>query len=161
MHGDVERLALDVPQGQVQRAQRVGLLAAGWIEPGDVCLLPDRVRPERVLADQRPRALLERVLGPALAEAGEPDVGLDRDQHVALVEEGVEGRRPVDPHPRDLRLRQVGGEVRRTQHGGRLEYDSAPGQGTTATIELPAQPPAQAAMPKLWPDALRVRSGVS
>ena len=35
------------------------------------------------------------------------------------------------------------------QHGGRLEYQSAPGQGTTATIELPRRPPAWASVPKL------------
>lgn len=47
------------------------------------------------------------------------------------------------------------------QHGGRLEYQSAPGQGTTAIIELPARPPERPAEPRLIPDALRVRSGVS
>jgi signal transduction histidine kinase len=47
------------------------------------------------------------------------------------------------------------------QHGGRLEYASAPGQGTTAIVELPPAPPAHAALPKLRPDALRDRSGLS
>jgi signal transduction histidine kinase len=45
------------------------------------------------------------------------------------------------------------------QHGGRLAFESAPGQGTTAIVELPWQPPARAAGPKLMPDALRVGSG--
>jgi signal transduction histidine kinase len=47
------------------------------------------------------------------------------------------------------------------QHGGRLAYDSAPGRGTTAIIELPPEPPARAALPKLAPETLRDRSGVS
>jgi signal transduction histidine kinase len=47
------------------------------------------------------------------------------------------------------------------QHGGRLEYDSAPRLGTTATIELPRRPPAWTEEPKLLPDALRVRTQVS
>jgi two-component system, NtrC family, sensor histidine kinase HydH len=44
------------------------------------------------------------------------------------------------------------------QHGGRLLYDSAPGCGTTATVELPQRPPAHAA-PKLVPEALRAPVG--
>ena len=47
------------------------------------------------------------------------------------------------------------------QHGGRLAYDSVPGRGTTAIIDLPPGPPAHAAMPRLGPDAFRDRSGVS
>jgi signal transduction histidine kinase len=47
------------------------------------------------------------------------------------------------------------------QHGGRLAYDSALGKGTTAIIELPPGPPEHAALPKLGPEALRARSGVS
>jgi signal transduction histidine kinase len=42
------------------------------------------------------------------------------------------------------------------QHGGRLDHESAPGRGTTATIELPhAAAVAAAAPPRLLPDALR------
>ena len=48
------------------------------------------------------------------------------------------------------------------QHGGHLEYQTAPGKGTTAIIELPARPPQRAAEPRLMPpEALRVPSGVS
>ncbi len=47
------------------------------------------------------------------------------------------------------------------QHGGRLEYQSAPGQGTTATVVLPRQPPNWAAAPKLFPESLRDRRQVS
>jgi signal transduction histidine kinase len=45
------------------------------------------------------------------------------------------------------------------QHGGRLEYESAAGQGTTATIELPERPPVAAAALRLVPEALRDRTG--
>jgi signal transduction histidine kinase len=41
------------------------------------------------------------------------------------------------------------------QHGGRLEYQSAPGLGTTATIQLPLAAVETAAAPRLVPDALR------
>jgi signal transduction histidine kinase len=41
------------------------------------------------------------------------------------------------------------------QHGGRLDYDTAPGRGTTATIELPVSADVMAAAPRLLPDALR------
>jgi signal transduction histidine kinase len=41
------------------------------------------------------------------------------------------------------------------QHGGHLEYRSAPGRGTTATIELPLAAVVTAAALRLVPDALR------
>ena len=40
-------------------------------------------------------------------------------------------------------------------HGGRLSFESAAGQGTTATVELPQRPPARAPIPRLVPEALR------
>jgi signal transduction histidine kinase len=45
------------------------------------------------------------------------------------------------------------------QHGGRLEFESAPGRGTTVTVELPhAAAVAAAAPPRLLPDSLRGRA---
>jgi signal transduction histidine kinase len=45
------------------------------------------------------------------------------------------------------------------QHGGRLQFESAPGRGTTVTVELPhAAAVAAAAPPKLLPDSLRSRA---
>lgn len=46
------------------------------------------------------------------------------------------------------------------QHGGRLDYDSTPSQGTTAVVHLPRRPPAREGLPKLTPDALRAGSRV-
>jgi len=45
------------------------------------------------------------------------------------------------------------------QHGGRLGYESAPGQGTTAIIDLPAQAAERSGRPRLTPVALRAGSG--
>jgi signal transduction histidine kinase len=45
------------------------------------------------------------------------------------------------------------------QHGGRLEFESAPGSGTTVTVDLPhAAAVAAAAPPRLLPDSLRGRA---
>jgi two-component system sensor histidine kinase HydH len=52
----------------------------------------------------------------------------------------------------------VGVAVARTlieQHGGRVDYQSVPGCGTTVTVELPRRPPQQAGTPKLLLEALR------
>ena len=109
MQRQAERLALDVPQRHVQRAERVRLLAPRRIEPGDEHLLPDRLDLEGILADQRAGALLERVLRAALADAGDAEVGLDRAEHVALVEQQVRVRRLVDADARDLAAREAAG----------------------------------------------------
>jgi signal transduction histidine kinase len=45
------------------------------------------------------------------------------------------------------------------QHGGRLQFESVPGRGTTASVELPhAAAVAAAAPPRLLPDSLRSRA---
>ena len=61
VHGQAERLALDVPQGEIQRAEGVRLLTARRVEPGDVGFLPDPLDVERVLADERASATCSRV----------------------------------------------------------------------------------------------------
>ena len=140
VHGQLERFALDVPERQVHRAHGVSLLTPRRVEPRDVHLLPDRLDLERVLADERARALLQRVLRPAFTDPRDPHVGLDRADHVALIEEGIGIRRLVDPDPRDLAAgelslsglgapKQKGGrrsqglEQRSSVHGAR-GYDS-------------------------------------
>jgi hypothetical protein len=115
VHGHIQRFALDVPEREVERAERVRLLAPGRVEPGDVRFLPDRFDPEGILADERAGALLERVLRPALADPGDADIRFDHHHHVALIEERIEVGRPIDPDARDLRLRQVSRRSLRTQ----------------------------------------------
>jgi signal transduction histidine kinase len=44
------------------------------------------------------------------------------------------------------------------QHGGHIEHESAPGRGTTATIELPRHAPPAGSGQKLLPDALRTHA---
>ena len=141
VHGQLERLALDVPERQVHRADGVRLLAPRRIEPGDEHLLPDRLDAERILADERAGALLERVFRSALADAGDPDVGLDGADHVALIEELIEIRRFVDSDPRDLRARQLSlGKPRAQQHerrrrGQGLEEGSSFHAGEDMTVD--------------------------
>ena len=124
MHRQLQRLALDVPQRQIHRPQRVNLLASRRVEPGNIHLLPDGLNLERILPNQRPGALRQRVRRTAFANAGDPRVGLHRHHHVALVEQRIVVRRLVHPHPRDLHLWQGGfGELAARESGGseRLE----------------------------------------
>jgi hypothetical protein len=106
VHRQTQRLALDVPEREIHRADGVNLLAPRRIEPGDEHLLPDRFDLERILADQRAGALLERVFRAALADAGDAEIGLHRADHVALVEQPVGLRRLVDAYAGDLAARQ-------------------------------------------------------
>ena len=77
---------------------------------------------KRILADERAGALFERVLRSAFADAGDADVGLDRADHVALVEELIQIGRLVDANARDLRFRQRGfGELRPHERGSRSD----------------------------------------
>jgi hypothetical protein len=108
VHGCFEGLALDVPQGHIQRSQRVDFLPAGRVEPFHIHPLPEGFDLEWVLSDQASGALLQRVLGAAFSDAGEAGVGLHRAKHIALIEKLVEVWRLIDPHPRDLRRRQRG-----------------------------------------------------
>src|SRR5215813_8424854 len=115
MHRKTERLAFDIPEGEVQGSQRMRLLTSRRVEPGDVCFLPERLGPERILSNQGPGTLLERLPRTAFTDSCDPDVGLDRYHHVALIEERIEVRRSIDSHARDLCLRQIGRCARRTK----------------------------------------------
>ena len=56
----------------------------------------------------------------------------------------------------------VGVAVARTfieQHGGRVDYQSAPGRGTTVTVELPRRPPERAGHRSLCPRRFASRRG--
>ncbi len=72
----------------------------------------------RILADQPAGALFQRVLGAALADAGDAGVGLDGHHMVALIEERVGIGRLVDAHARDLHLRNSGPNEGRRCAGG-------------------------------------------
>ncbi len=106
VHRQAERLALDVPQREIEGAEGVGLLPARRVEPRDVGLLPDPLDPKGILANQRARDLLEGVPGAALADAGDADVGFNGHHHVALVEQRVEVGRTEDPDASDGGLGQ-------------------------------------------------------
>ena len=97
-----EHLAFDVPQRQVERADGVDLLAPGRIEEGARHVLPEALDVLRILADQASRGLLQGVARAAFADAGDAGVGLDGDDEVALVEQGVGLLRRVHADARDL-----------------------------------------------------------
>ena len=84
------------------RSEGMRFFPARRVEPGDEHLLPDRLDLEWVFADERARALLERVLRAAFADPGDPHVGLDSADHVALIEQGIQSRWLVDSDARDL-----------------------------------------------------------
>jgi len=83
------------------------------------------------------------------------------DQGEGMSRETVErlARPPFSTRPDGAGL---GVAVARTlieQHGGRLRYQSAPGQGTVAIVDLPAQAADRSGAPRLTPVALRSGSG--
>jgi hypothetical protein len=51
--------SLDVPKREVERAERVGLLASRWIEPSLIHVVPNPFDEKRIFADQTSSALLE------------------------------------------------------------------------------------------------------
>jgi hypothetical protein len=64
----VERLALDVPERQVDRPDRVQPLLAGRVEPVHERRLPDHLGVERVLADDAAGDVADRVGRSALPD---------------------------------------------------------------------------------------------
>ena len=89
MDGEPKRLAPDIPQGEVERANGIGALAASGIEVGAIHILPQGFNELGIAADETSGRGSEHVLGAAFADAGDPGVRLDSDNHVALVEERV------------------------------------------------------------------------
>src|SRR3981081_1319507 len=100
--------ALDVPQGQVQCPDRVSSFPAGGREEGAIHVLPQLFDMLRVAADQSPCGLFQQVLRSALADAHDSSVGLDGDDHVALIEKGIRVWRQIRSYSRDLHLWKAG-----------------------------------------------------
>ena len=103
---DPERLALDVPQRQVQRAESVELFASRRVKISAEHGLPKMVDPRRILADQHTGALLHRIPAAAFADPGDAGVGFHGDDLVTLVEGRIQVTRPVNPDPGDLHPRE-------------------------------------------------------
>ena len=79
-----ERLALDVPQREIDGAERVQPLLARRIEAVHERGLPDHLGIEGVAADDAAGDVANGVWRSALANAGDPGLGVDQDNHVAL-----------------------------------------------------------------------------
>ena len=109
---NVQRLALDVPKGQVERAQSMNLLAARRIEERSIHVLPAAFDVERIAADQSAGALFQRIARASFADAGDARIRLDRHQHVALIEEHIQIRRLVNRDFRNFRLGHAAKETR-------------------------------------------------
>ncbi len=129
--GHAVHLTLDVPERQIERAEGVHLFASRRIEERARHVLPEPFDVMRILADQPPGALFQRVLGPAFTNAHNAGVGLHRHHHVALIEQRVEIGRRVDAYPGDLHFghRCSGGSLkggsRGHAHCGRREKRSS------------------------------------
>jgi hypothetical protein len=125
VHRHAQCLAFEVPQREVQRADRVQPFASRWIVEGAIHVLPQALDVERVLADEPTCAGLDRVAGAPLTNAGDVGVGLDGDDHVALQQRNLQRhhrRRLVQADARDLGLRQSGlGGERPKQRGCRCD----------------------------------------
>jgi len=106
MHGQLEYLALQVPQRQIECAQGIFFFTPRRIEERARHVLPEPLDMLRVLPDQPPRALFQRVDESAFANAGDTGVGFDRHHGIGLVKQRIGRGRRVGAHPRDLHLRQ-------------------------------------------------------
>ena len=114
MERSVQRLALDVPQGEIDRAERVQPLLAGRVEGIHVGALPDHLGVEGVPADHASRDVTHGVRRATLPDPGDPGIRVDEDDHVALgkglravpvVVEGIEDANPGDGRGREAGLR--------------------------------------------------------
>ncbi len=80
----VERLALDVPQCEVDRTERVQAFLAGRVEPVHEAVLPDVFGVEGVLADDAARHVAHGIGRAALPDARDAFLRIDQHNHVAL-----------------------------------------------------------------------------
>ena len=126
VHRLVQRLAFDVPQGQVERAQGMHLLAARRVEESPRHILPQLFDILRIASDQPSGALLQRVLGTAFTDSGDAGIGLHQDHQVALVEEWIRIGRRENANFGDLHLWHGRASVRQRADGG----SRADGQGS-------------------------------
>ena len=81
-----QRLAFEIPQREIQRADSVEPFAPGRVVKCAIHVLPHAFDVERVPPDQAARAGFQRVASAAFTDAGDVGVGLDGDDHVALQE---------------------------------------------------------------------------
>jgi hypothetical protein len=80
-----ERLALDVPQRKIDGAERVQPLLARRIEAVHERGLPDHLGVEGVAADDAASDVANGVWRSALADAGDPGLGVDQNDPALLV----------------------------------------------------------------------------
>ena len=107
VHRHIQRLALQIPQRQIERAHGVQPLAPWRIVVRTIHVLPDAGDLEGILPDEAARVRRDRIERAAFADAGDADVGIDGHDHAALQQRNLERHhvRPlVEPNARDLRL---------------------------------------------------------
>jgi hypothetical protein len=99
-----KRLALDIPESHIERAESVQFLTAGRVEPAAVHELPEVVDARGILTNEHRRALVHHVLGTAFADPRNSGVGLNGHDAVALVKGRVRALRLVIADAPDLHL---------------------------------------------------------
>src|SRR4051794_7170517 len=113
MQRSTERLAFDIPEREVDRAERVQPLLARRIEAVHERGLPDDLAVEGVAADDAARDVANGVRRSALADAGDPGIRVDEDDHVALRKRlrpvAIVVLRVEEPDARHLRGREAKG----------------------------------------------------
>ena len=97
---NVQRLPLDVPQSEIDRAKRVQTFLARRVEPVHEDRLPDQLGIEGVFADDASRHIADGVRRSSLSDTRDAGIGVDENDHVALRE----------------RLRPVGIVIGRAKH---------------------------------------------
>ena len=102
----LQHFAFDVPQRQIERAERMFFFPPRRVKKRPRHVLPQPFDMLRVLADQASGALLQSIRKTAFTNARYSRVGLDRHHGVGLIEQRIRIRRRISPHPRNLHLRQ-------------------------------------------------------